>query len=187
VTQSSWKATTVQTLPLSKIVQSRVARIAVGPSTVRGKGNKGIVAAARRYVGRLDLSGFGTADGAEFRKVLDDQTEALRCTFPEPARHWGIARKVLNIFLRDSFYSTYLCDEFGLGQGEFLFEIPLDRLVSDELHKAVRSGTLPKWPGVRGVTPELNDTYQAAASNVASSRRLARVHLDALWWSTTRD
>jgi hypothetical protein len=40
---------------------------------------------------------------------------------------------------------------------------------------------------VRHVTPELNDQLQEAAEREAKNHGLARVHLDALWWSKNRD
>src|SRR4051812_22406287 len=131
------------------LIRSRVARIAVGPSTVRGRGNKGVVAAARRHLRHIDLAQFGTSDSKRFEKVLDRETEALRDALPAGARHWGIARKVLNIYLRDCFYTTYLCEEFDLGKAENLFEIPLDSITAKELIHDSGRGVLPPWPGVK--------------------------------------
>jgi hypothetical protein len=169
------------------IVQSRAARIAVGASTVRGRGNVGVVAAARAFLCRVDLAPFGCSDPTEFRRALDRQTKALCSALPKSAQHWGISRKVLNIFLRDCLYTTYLCETYYLGRAERLFELPLDSITATELKKAGPPGQLPAWPGVRHVTPELNDQLQEAADREAKNHGLARVHLDALWWSKNQD
>ena len=168
-----------------RIVRSRVARIAVGASTVRGRGNKGVVAAARNYLRSLDLRPFGTASSEDFSKALDSATDRLRRALPTAAQHWGVARKVLNIFLRDCLYTTYLNQ--GLRKAERLFELPLDSITAYELKKADGRGTLPSWPGVKRVTRGLNTQFQEAAQRIAAAQAIARVHLDAMWWSASRD
>src|SRR5687767_8183604 len=103
-------------------VQSRVARIAVSASTVRGRGHVGAVAASRMYLRHLDLARFATKPSA-FPRVLDRETKTLLAALPLGARHWGIARKLLNIFLRDCLYTGYLEKTFGLTRAEEAFEI----------------------------------------------------------------
>ena len=168
------------------IVRSRTARIAVGPSTVRGRGNKGTVAASRDYLRGMDLAPFGTADADQFAAALDRKTERLRLGLPPEAQHWGLARKVLNIYLRDCLYTAYLC-RYALQDAERLYELPLDSITSLNLRAEVGGRRLPPWPGVKYLTPDLNEVYQDAAARVAKSHGLARVHLDALWWSVSRD
>src|SRR4051794_29968500 len=94
---------------LHDIIQSRAARIAVSPSTVRGKGSKGTVSAARRYLRKMKLGDFQVRTQAAFLAALDGHTEALQQKLPKPVRRWGLARKVMNIFLRDCVYSRHLC------------------------------------------------------------------------------
>jgi hypothetical protein len=168
------------------IVRSRAARIAVGPSTVRGRGNKGTVAAARDYLRALDLAPFGTSHADRFAAALDRETERLRRALPRRAQHWGVARKLLNIYLRDCLYTTYL-KRFGLQRAERSFELPLDSVTAHQLKKAVGRGKLPPWPGLRRLTRELSKVFQDAALRVARSYGIVRVHLDALWWSASRD
>src|SRR5687768_1519148 len=92
-----------------KLIQSRAARVAIGASTVLGKGNKGIVATARAFLCRFDLGRFrNITDERTFATTLDSCTEELRRAFPKTAQHWGIARKAMNIFLRDCLYTAYL-------------------------------------------------------------------------------
>src|SRR5437879_4194926 len=96
---------------LIRAAQWRAARIAAGVSATRGQG-RGATKAARVYLSRLDVLRFGTARHQLFRKRLDLATRKLLSALPRRARSWGLSRKLLNIFLRDSLYTTYLCDHF---------------------------------------------------------------------------
>jgi hypothetical protein len=76
-----------------ELILSRVARVAVGASTVRGIGNTGVVAAARRHLRGVNVAAFGTSDPTRFETTLNKETERLRVALPAGARHWGIARR----------------------------------------------------------------------------------------------
>lgn len=167
-------------------VQSRAARIAVGASAARGRGNAGTVAAARDHLRTMDLRDFGRSP-ARFRSALDRETEALRKRFPRSAAHWGIARKLLNIFLRDCLYTTYLEAAYSLKRAESALEIPLDSVTALQLKRAAGRGKLPLWPGVKHLTPEISESFQSFALEMATQMGLARVHLDAFLWSRSRD
>lgn len=164
-------------------VKSFTARRAVGPSAVRGS-KQGTVATCREFLRRLDLSKFGTSDSAKFIAALDHATEQLEGQLRSKHK-WGLARKVLNIFLRDSFYTTLLCDAYDLGKAEKLFEMPLDSITAGKLREEF-NGPLTRWRGVKWTESELNREYQAAALAFATVKGVARVHLDALWWSQSR-
>ena len=167
-------------------MQSRVARVAVGASTVRGRGHTGAVAAARDFFRELNLKEFvGTR--TEFEQSLDRATRRLLRKLPKGARAWGISRKLLNIFLRDCLYSAHLASHFKLSQVEDAMEIPLDALTAKGLQKRVGRGKLPAWPGVKHVERSLSVKYQQAAADEAAKSRIARVHLDAVLWSVSRD
>lgn len=170
-----------------KAVQSRVARVSVGASTVRGRGNSGVVAASRRYLRQIDLRQFGRPTKAGFAKHLDAATHALCSGLPRGARHWGLARKVMNIFLRDCLYTTYLDAAFGLRENEAFFELPLDSITAIQLKRAAGRGKLPAWPGVKHLTEPLSIVFQEAATDEAVRRGISRIHLDAIWWSASRD
>jgi len=168
------------------IVQSRVARVAVGASAARGRGHAGTVRAARVFFRQLDLRQFGVPPN-RFRRALDAATAQLVPKLPKAARRWGIARKLLNIFLRDCLYSTYLSGHFRLANPEAAYEVPLDSITAHQLKVAAGRGGLPPWPGVKYVTPELSARFQEVASVEAAKLGIPRIHLDAYWWSAARD
>ncbi len=93
----------------------------------------------------------------------------------------------MNIFLRDCLYTTYLDTAFGLRSNEAFFELPLDSITAVQLKRAVGRGRLPAWPGVKHLKEPLSAQYQDAASAEAARRGIARIHLDAIWWSVSRD
>jgi hypothetical protein len=167
-------------------MQRRTARCAIGPSTLRGQGAPGAVAAARLYLEALPLRPFGARRATVFRQRLDAATAELQARMPRGARRWGTARKALNIFLRDALYSAYLRDAYRLAPAEPLLELPLDSITARYLALHSPRRALPRWPGVRNLTPETSDAFQAAARRVAAARGVAVVHLDAYWWGGDR-
>jgi hypothetical protein len=128
----------------------------------------------------LKLVKFATRDRDTFERALDRYTQRLMAALPKRGVTWGLARKLLNIFLRDSLYTTYLNKAYGLSASESLLEIPLDSITSKRLRKA--AAELPRWRGVRHLDPQVSAAYQATALRVAKRKRTARVHLDAYWW-----
>jgi hypothetical protein len=168
-------------------IQARAARMAVGASAVRGQG-EGVALAARGFFEVLPLASFGSEQGLTapvFDARVDGVTENLRLAFPAGAQFWGLARKLLNIFLRDSTYTFHLRVAYGLDAAEPLLELPLDSITAAALHKC--SGTpLPRWLGVKGLTPAASAQYQRAAQERAQAMGISRVHLDACWWAHER-
>src|SRR3954454_12802890 len=98
-------------------VQHKVAISAVPPSTFRGS-EAGLVAAARDFLQFLNLSQFAVSDPKRFAARLNRVTSQLRSNLPRESATWGIARKALNLFLRDAFYNTYLRERFKLLRAE---------------------------------------------------------------------
>jgi hypothetical protein len=123
----------IGSVDLLKAFQSRAARMAVGASTVRGQRVSGIVEAARAHLRDLPLEEFSVTQRTAFDGELDARTQQLKAALPAGARRWGLARKVLNIFLRDCVYSVHLRDAHGLGGIEDFLELPLDRVTADAL------------------------------------------------------
>ena len=163
------------------MLQRRAAHLAVGPSTVRGQG-PGVVKAAREFLtSRLDLARFGTGSEQRFKRELDRATERMLQALPPRGRRWGVARKVLNVYLRDCLYTCYLRVRYGLERAERFLELPLDSFTAEGLRDAV--GGLPAWRGVKHLTPQDSARYQMAASELAERRGFERVHLDAELWT----
>lgn len=163
-------------------LQRFVAFAAIGPSALRNQGASGVIGAAREFLGGLDLSSFAVATGAEFGAVLDAATESLESRFPKRARHWGAARKAVNLFLRDSLNNRYIEERHHLSRAEPWMEIPLDKVVAGRLKERDRSDDLSPWPGLKRLTMSVSDEYQAFACELAKQRGLARVHLDMYLW-----
>jgi len=153
---------------------------------MRGPGNRGVIESGRQFLSAVALGPFGTTNSAKFRQALDSSTLGLTASFPREARHWGLARKGLNIFLRECLYTVYLRDAYRLDRAESYFEVPLDSLSGRALWEGSQR-SLPRWATVRGLTPALSDEFQRVASDLARKRRIARVHLDALWWGQRTD
>jgi len=168
-------------VPFIDAVQARAARIACGASATRGQG-AGVVAAGRQFLAKLPLSQFSVSRPSLFKQRIDRATEQLCASFPPTGRSWGLARKVLNIFLRDALYTTYLAEKFHLKDAEVHLEVPLDSITAGHLCQKAGPGVLPRWLGVRHLTPEASAIYQAYASEFASSQHIARAHLDTYWW-----
>jgi len=169
-----------------KAIQARTARIAASASATRGQRTPGLAAAAREYFETLQLDQFGIVRPRLFKKHLDRATLKLMRALPKKGRSWGIARKLLNIFLRDAFYTTYLRDMYHLDRAEALYELPLDSITAKHLRAEAPDRALPRWRGVKHLTPETSDILQATAAATATARGIARIHLDAYWWGNRR-
>lgn len=142
----------------------------------------GTIPAARDFLGEMSLKGLGTSTEAEFRRHLDDATQELLGKLPKAARHWGRARKGLNIFLRGCLYTCYLRDAHNLHLSEQFFEMPLDSITGAKLVKESNETSLPRWASVKELAPETSQRYQEAAAALGALKGIPRVHLDAIWW-----
>lgn len=171
---------------LADLFQIRVAEGAVGPSAMRNQGNSKVVHHARQYLAAIDLTRFAVKREALFRALLDRHTEQLRRRLPARAKHWGTARKALNLFLRDILYHRYLSEHFKFHLIERWLEVPLDRYVAKGITRSY-IGSLPKWRGIIHVGPEESAEFQRAARQVAKAADIAPVHLDVYWWRDVGD
>jgi len=163
-------------------VQYRAARIVTGGGTIRNQGAPGVVEAARRFLEKLDIEQFSLSDAALFEHRLNAATVRLRRCLPDKAQSWGIARKVLNIFLREVLYTSYLERHYRFRVAERLLELPLDSITAEQLKKHDKDGRLPRWLGIKHLRAEASAVYQAVAAEVAHREGIARVHLDTYWW-----
>lgn len=165
-----------------ELQQRRLANTSVGPSTVRGMGPGGTVDAARNYLAGIDLSQLAQDSERAFSKRLDRATDEMVRTLPRGARHWGMARKLLNIFLRGATYNRFLCEAYDLQKCDPWLEVPLDSHVALGLRGEKHGDTLPRWKTVIGLTQVISHQYQAFAATVAKEKGIHRVHLDLLYW-----
>src|SRR6516165_5083998 len=91
--------------PSIKLFRRRVANVVIGSSTLRNQGAARVIETARAFLAKLKISRF-VGDRDTFTQELDRQTKKLAraiCKLPrvltDGAKHWGTARKALNLFL----------------------------------------------------------------------------------------
>jgi hypothetical protein len=167
-------------------MQAYIAVTTIGPSTLRNQGAKRVIKKAQEFLGRLDLHPFHKSDEASFLGVLNRKAEELRQALPKGAKHWGAARKAMNLFLRDICYNRFLSQKYQLAAVEPWLELPLDSLVAGAMKRSASRGRLPHWPGLIGLTPEISREFQASAKECAAGEGISRVHLDMRLWMVMR-
>jgi hypothetical protein len=159
-------------------MQKKVAVSAVGASAVRGQ-PRGTIVAVRSFLARLALQTIPTQPPETFGPWLDRQTDDMNIP-------WGVARKCLNLFLRDAFYSRYLHNEYGLLTLEQWLEVPLDGVVGRFLIRKQKGTRLASWPGLKHLQVEESLIFQEVATEIAQANGIARVHLDIFAWTDNR-
>jgi hypothetical protein len=167
-------------------MQEYVAFASVGASTVRGQRAPGLVASCRAELQRENLSAFSTNRPDAFARAIDRETARIQSALPRNGRSWGIARKVLNIFLRNALYNVCLHGHYKFRSVESLLEIALDGMIVRGLKKQSPPRSLPRWRGIKYVTPEESAAFQARSQEIALERGTHRVHLDAALWMDRR-
>jgi hypothetical protein len=130
----------------------------------------------------LNLNRFQVDSKREFAGVLDSATNSFLAALPRKAKHWGLARKLLNIFLRDAAYNRYLSHHFGLWRVERWMEVPLDSHVGKQLRASPEGRHLPRWKTVIGLACEKSKAFQKVATRVARRKGVTRVDLDVYYW-----
>ncbi|MGH8677436.1 MAG: hypothetical protein ACREUQ_03680 [Burkholderiales bacterium] len=156
--------------------------VSIGASAVRNQGTKLVANQARKALMQLNLRSFATDDRSAFFQVLDEATREVESRLPSCARSWGIARKCLNIYLRDCLYNVYLRHEFDLTTAEPYLEVPLDGVVVEQLKRYYPTRSLPRWFGVKHLLPEESTLFQDALVVLADFLDVAPVHLDTILW-----
>ncbi len=167
-------------------MQQYIAVTTIGPSTLRNQGASGVIEATQRFLSKLPICTFAVKEERSFLAILDTTTDELKGTLPPGARQWGAARKALNLFLRDVCYNRFLSPRYSLTEIERWLEIPLDSLVAGALKKHDEKGTLPSWPGLKGLKPEVGLQFQRVARHWADAEGISRVHLDMRIWVEQR-
>lgn len=163
-------------------LRRRTASAAIGASTIRGMGPKGTAKRARAFLAGLNLNRFRVDSKREFARVLDRATDSFLAALPRKAKHWGLARKLLNIFLRDAAYNRYLSQRYALWRVERWMEVPLDSHVGKQLRSSAEGRHLPRWKTVIGLASEESTEFQRVATMVARRKGVTRVDLDVYYW-----
>jgi len=149
-----------------KVIQQYVAIASVGVSAVRGQA-PGTRWAAVAYLAQIDLGRLPRHARGRYAQWLDARTGDLRDRLPGRNKPWGVARKAMNLFMRGCLYNHYLRKEYGLAKVEPWLEIPLDSVTAKALKKHAGRGALPRWPGLKRLTPRVNRAFQDYASTRA--------------------
>ena len=170
------------------------ARVSITQPTVRSQGAGTLHAAWAFLSSDLDLRRLRTSSERKYLVRLDDATVAFAKRLGPPKSRggarssgsWGLARKLLNIYIRDCVYSRLLCAHYRLEAIEPFLEVPLDSFVAKGLiaEATTRGQTrrLPRWSTIKGLERAESDLYQAFASELAAERGHARIHLDVVLW-----
>ena len=157
-------------------IQRFVTVQAIAPSTLRGQPPK-TRKVVHKFLHGIDLSVIPDRNPG-FKKWLDSKIRQLRRRLPGPSKPWGIARKALNLFLRDCCYNHHLRSTFHLDRIEMLLEIPLDGVVGKTLEDVARDaskGEVPRWPGLKYLTRRDSKAFQACATALAKKMNLPAV------------
>ena len=88
----------------------------------------------------------------------------------------------MNLFLRDAVYNYDLCQQFDLWHLLSRLEVPLDKDVATALCSEPEGLSLPRWPGIKRLSPVTSAAYQRVAGEVARRKRIHRVDLDVYYW-----
>jgi hypothetical protein len=119
----------------------RLANTTIGATTLRKQGAVGVVAAARAFVARIDLStvgGFLTVDA--FAAYLDFLTDDLVKALPTADSSFGAACKAINLYLAEAYYHQFVCRAYGLDRVAPWMEVPLNSQTASFLAVAGSSG-----------------------------------------------
>jgi hypothetical protein len=146
---------------------------------IRRMGPPGTLKCIIRFL-KDDIDLADAANQIDYLGYLNDLTKRFSEAMPKGAKHWGMARKCLNLFFRDALYNFYLQEAYGLAKLESALEIPLDRHVGVALWNTDRA--LPRWQSVIGLTETDSAKFQAAALRIAGENDTFRVHLDLGYW-----
>ena len=164
------------------LFQKRIANISVGSSTVRGQ-PKRTVKIAREYLKSINLRDFSRINNEEeFNHLLDVHTNKLREELP--SKSWGIARKILNLFLFQTSHDIFLNRRYSLDKLIPYLEVPLDNPNAKKLKIfAGLDGVKLEWKNIYSLEPEISAKFQKYAKNYAiKTYQCERCYLDIYWW-----
>ena len=170
---------------LLRALQDNTAERCVGISAVRGQ-PAGTLSACRNFFRGVRLSQVPCVERTALDRWLNQQTSRLRNRLPNTRKPWGIARKTLNLFLRDVVENKRLADVYRLTRIHNWLEVPMDGVVARRLRADARPGALPVWPGLSRLNWRTHALYQKAAAQTAEQYGVDRVDLDLVFWTDGR-
>jgi len=183
-------ANKTRTKEFLQLVQKRVARVSIAPSTLRGQGS-GVMVAAQKFLMNLSLAELKNINSKEFSCWLDQNTLALERAFPPDARlNWGAARKSINIFLESCLLNCFLSEDYDLDRLAEFMETPLDNPAAKMIHKKAESLGMPirkKWKTIRSLEPDQSASLQEVALKWANEKKVPRGYLDLWLWQGDSD
>lgn len=165
-----------------RLMQRYVANIAISGSTLRNQGAKGVAKKAREFLANLNLETLKKINPLQYPEQLEKWTDELKEKLPKDAKKWGTARKALNVFLVQTYLNRYLSAEYGLDGFEDVLETPLDKQATSELQKLADRQKLPRWDGIKKLTPDNSKRYQEFAAGYARQQGIPRARLDIMLW-----
>jgi hypothetical protein len=172
-----------RSLPPLRKFQNRVANFSVGASTMRGQ-PEGTIATARKYLQlSIDLRDFSdVVSEDQFRNILDGHTEKMRKRFE--SKSWGMARKVLNIFLFQAAEHIVLNRNYTLDKIIKYLELPLDNKNAKKVKEFARGkGKNLPWKNIKSLDPETSKLFQEYARQQAYKEcNCERCYLEVYWW-----
>ena len=177
------------------MIRRYVAETSVGPSTVRGY-VKNTQKICRAFLAEIDLAELSKIDEPSFKSWLNEKTDALYIQLRRQGRRkkgvetYGIARKVVNIYLHNVFYNGVLSRKYGLADLCDFLEVPIDSHVREWLLLIARNTCPPltidplisRADKIWRIDEKANSAYQVLASQVARQLDTERVHLDAYFY-----
>jgi len=167
------------------VVQEFMALQAVTVSTVRGLRRRGkALKNIREYLERLPLERLVRRDGQDYAHWLDVHTRRIQKKLGGRKEQWGVARKAMNLFMRQCLYNTYLSRKFRLARFQKQMEIPLDNRVARKLRAdAGKKNKKLKWKNLKALDRKTSQEFQEHAKDMAARDHLpARVFLDHYLW-----
>ena len=177
------------------MIQRYVAETSVGPSTVRGY-VKNTQKICRALLAGIDLAELSEIEKPRFKSWLNKQTDALHIQLRRQGRRkkgiqtYGIARKVVNIYLHNVFYNCVLNRKYGLENLCDFLEVPIDSHVREWLLLIARNTRPPltidplitRADKIWRIDEKANTAYQDLANQVARQLNTKRVNLDAYFY-----
>ncbi len=171
-----------------KALTKHLANVSIGVSTVRGYPT-GTGKCVREYLGGMDFNQFRLImNEADYSNIIDEHTKNLVDKLyliidhsKEKTALWGIARKCLNIFMRNACYNRFIYEKYQLSHLMPFLEVPLDSYVGKKLDSHNKN---TKWTTITAINKVTNDNYQSVATDMAKNEYSFnhRIHLDLIAW-----